>query len=224
MRLRQKPAETLDDFVTRARTLALKCQFVELNERMLELIIASTPYDSFRKDLLGKPIGHTTAETLQEGRKYQAITAGNAQLQKMAQFSEEVHAVRTHERKCSNCGTNHKPRQCPAYGDACNACGVIGHWEKCCQKKRQQSNQTRKPSDNGTRRRSSSSQGHKHGKQNQGNRTGWKNKDVHSLETDYETDGEFYQQEFYAVNLSPKSLDTINQETKSQALRAIPYR
>ena len=31
--------------------------------------------------------------------------------------------MRTHERKCSSCGTNRKPRQCPAYRDACNACG-----------------------------------------------------------------------------------------------------
>ena len=100
---------------------------------MLELIIASTCYDSFRKDLLGKPIGYATADKLQEGRTYEATTAGNAQLQRMSQVSEEV-AERTHERKCSNCVTNHKPRQCPAYRDACNACGAIGHWEKCCRK------------------------------------------------------------------------------------------
>ena len=165
MRYRQHSDETLDDFVTRARTLALICQFTdeESNERMLELIIASTPYDSFRKDLLGKPIGYTTAETLQEGRKYEAITAGNVQLQKRSQVPEEVHAIHTHDRKCSNCGTNHKPRQCPAYRDACNACGVIGHWEKCCWKKRQQVKQTRKPRDSGNRRRSNSSLRYKHG-------------------------------------------------------------
>ena len=100
MRYRQKSDETLDDFVTRARTCALKFQFTdqELNERMLELIIASTPYDSFRQDLLGKPIGYTTVETLQEGRKYEAITAGNVQLQQMSQVSEEVHAIRTQDR------------------------------------------------------------------------------------------------------------------------------
>ena len=213
MRLRQKTDETLDDFVTRARTLALKCQFtdVELNERMLELIIASTPYDSFRKDLLGKPIGYTTAETLQEGRKYEAITAGNAQLQQMARVTEEVHSMRTHDRKCNNCGTNHKPRQCPAYRDACNSCGAIGHWEKCCRKKRQ-NQQTRKPSDSGTQRRSHSSKRNKYGKHNKGNEA------AHSLEveTGYETGGESYPQEFYAVNLSSKSLDSIGQEKKSR--------
>ena len=76
--------------------------------------------------MLGKPIGYLTAETLHEGRKYKAVTAGNAQLQNMTQVSEEVHVVRTHERKYSNC------------------------WEKL------QSKQTHKPSDSGTRRRSNS--------------------------------------------------------------------
>ena len=177
--VKTKTDETLNDFVTRARTLALKCQFtdVELNERMLELIIASTPYDSFRKDMLGKPIGYTTAETLQEGRKYEAITAGNAQLQQMARVTEEVHAMRTYDRKCNNCGTNHKPRQCPAYCDACHSGGAIGHWEKCCQKKRQ-NQQTRKPSDSDTQRRSHSSKRNKHGKHNKGNKA------AHSLEVE----------------------------------------
>ena len=142
---------------------------------MIELIINSTPYDSFSKDLLGKPICYTTAETLQEGIKYEAITAGNAQFQKMAKVTEEVHAVRTHERKCRNCGTIHKPRQGPAYRDACGANLHV----------------KREPSDSGTRRRTNSSQRYKHGKHTQRNRTGWKNKDVHLLERDYETDCEF---------------------------------
>ena len=42
MQYRQTPSESLDDFVKRARTLGLRCQFTEaeLNERLLELIIA----------------------------------------------------------------------------------------------------------------------------------------------------------------------------------------
>ena len=143
----------------------------------------------------------------------ETITADNVQLQQMSQVSEEVHAIRTHDRKCSNCGTNHKPRQCPAYRDACNACGVIGHWEKCCRENLQQGKQTRKPSDSGPRRRSNIFQKYKHGKHTQGIR---KNKDVHSLETGYETDGESYQQEFFAVNLSPTYLDIIHQDTNSR--------
>ena len=45
MSIRHSEHETLDDFCTRARTTALKCQFEEkeLEERIIELIIASTP-------------------------------------------------------------------------------------------------------------------------------------------------------------------------------------
>ena len=28
------------------------------------------------------------------------------------------------------------PRQCPAYKDHCKYCDAIGHWEKCCRKKK----------------------------------------------------------------------------------------
>ena len=55
MKYRQTGDESIDDFVTRARTLANKCQFTEneLNERLMELIIASTPYDGLRRELWG---------------------------------------------------------------------------------------------------------------------------------------------------------------------------
>ena len=121
--------------------------------------------------------------------------------------------VHVHDRKCSNCGTYHKPCQCPAYRDACNSCGAIGQWEKCCRKKRK-NQQTRKPSDSGTQRGSHSSKRNKHGKHNKGNKAA--NKAAHSLETGYETGGESYQQEFYAVNLSSKSLDSLGQDKKSR--------
>lgn len=138
MQYRQKPSESIDDFVTRARTLALKCQFTddELSERLVELIIASTPFDSLRNDLYSKPKGHPIAEILAEGRKYEALAAGNEQIQQLGMSqTENVHAV-TRGRTCQNCNTNHKPRQCPAYNDICSMCGNRGHWAKCCKKSR----------------------------------------------------------------------------------------
>ncbi|KAL6486114.1 hypothetical protein MHYP_G00055060 [Metynnis hypsauchen] len=69
MQLRQKHEESIDDFVTRARTLALKCQFSdgELDERLIELIIASTPHDALRNDLYSKPKGYSLTDVLKEG-------------------------------------------------------------------------------------------------------------------------------------------------------------
>ena len=140
MQYRQKPDESIDDFVTRARTLALKCQFIdeELNERLIELIIASTPHDALRNDLYSKPKGHSIADVLTEGRKYEALSAGNEQLHQLGMSqSEKIHAM-DRGRTCQNCGRSHKPRQCPAYNDECSACGTRGHWAKCCRKSRQQ--------------------------------------------------------------------------------------
>ena len=135
MKYRQTGDESIDDFVTRARTLANKCQFTanELNERLMELIIASTPYDGLRRELLGKPIGHTIKDVLKEGRKFEALSAGNDQLQRLDTKQSDIHAV-SYVRKCGNCGTSHRLRQCPAYNDKCSARNAIGHWKACCRK------------------------------------------------------------------------------------------
>ena len=56
MDYRQRSEESVDDFVTRAGTRALKYEFeeCELEERIIELMIASTPIEAFQRELLGK--------------------------------------------------------------------------------------------------------------------------------------------------------------------------
>ena len=112
----------------------------------MEFIIASTPYDGFRRELLGKPIGHTIKDVLKEGRKFEAVSAGNDQPQRLDTKQSGIHAV-SYVRKCGNCGTSHKPRQCPAYKDKCSERNAIGHWKACCRKTRTQQH----PSSSGKR-------------------------------------------------------------------------
>ena len=56
MQYRQKEEESLDEFVTRARTQAQMCEFEdkEMQERIIELLIAGTKMEVFRRELLGK--------------------------------------------------------------------------------------------------------------------------------------------------------------------------
>ena len=110
----------------------------QLNEHLIELIIASMPHDALRNDLYSKPQGYSLADVLKEGRKYEALSAGNKQLNQLGlSSSEKVHAIHR-GRVCQNCSTNHKPRQCPAYKDECSTCGIKGHWARCCRKNRRQ--------------------------------------------------------------------------------------
>lgn len=136
MQYRQKPEATLDDFITRARTQALKCDFSanELSERLLELIIASTQHEGFRKDLLGQEKGYSIADALKEGRQCEAITAGSQQAQDLDQHgAASVHVTKTKKVKpCMCCGGLHPKRKCPAYGDTCTYCRKENHWAKFC--------------------------------------------------------------------------------------------
>ncbi|KAI0228605.1 hypothetical protein LSAT2_020948, partial [Lamellibrachia satsuma] len=56
MQYRQKGDESLDEFVMRARTQAQLCEFTEkeMQDRIIELVIAGTRMEIFWRELLGK--------------------------------------------------------------------------------------------------------------------------------------------------------------------------
>ena len=135
MRFSQKPAEDIDTFVRRCRHKAGDCDFTaaELAERIVELVIASTPNEHFQRDLLSREKGYTLDNLVAEGRRYEAMDAGRQCLQSMdrSQPVREVGEIKK-RKPCGNCGTVHKYRNCPAYKDTCSACGSKGHWQKFC--------------------------------------------------------------------------------------------
>ena len=77
MAYRQEPRESLHDFVNRYKLQVLKCAFTpaRTNERLLELIIASTRDSDFQKNLLSKDQGFTLEEALRLGRTYEATAS-----------------------------------------------------------------------------------------------------------------------------------------------------
>ena len=136
MRYRQKTDESIDEFVIRCRDKAKSCDFdeSELDERIIELVIASTQSVEFQKSLLDQPKGFKIEQILTEGRKYEAVAASRQCLE-MLDPKESVDAFRrSNARACGRCGRNHKPRQCPAFDNVCHACGIKGHWAKFCKK------------------------------------------------------------------------------------------
>ena len=134
MRYKQKPDESIDEFVNRCRTKARECEFSqdELSERLVELVIASTPIEAYQKDLLDKPKGLKIEDLVDAGRKYEAILAGKQCLRTLQ--NGQVDSIRKDSRQCGNCGLRHPPKRCPAFRDACHACGTQGHWSAMCRK------------------------------------------------------------------------------------------
>ena len=106
MQYRQKEEESLDEFVTRARTQAQMCEFEdkEMQERIIELVIAGTKMEVFRRELLGKENGLTLQEVLNEGRKHEAAALGAMQIQGLSE--QKIDYVKT-KKRCGNCGLIH---------------------------------------------------------------------------------------------------------------------
>ena len=143
----QEEHESLDEFVSRARTHALQCEFTddELQERVIELVIASTPIELFRRSLLDKGKDLTLDQVLKEGRQHEAASKGSLRLDAFKRRSRKevpkVDYVQKHDEKgrqkpCGNCGRKHKYRDCPAYNSKCDHCGNMGHWIDCCHNKK----------------------------------------------------------------------------------------
>ena len=130
----------------RVRTLAMKCEFdqTEMEERLIELIIASTPLEDFQRDLLGKAKGYKLADALAEGRRYQAIVAGRSKLQQLNPSTGEhkldllSNKQAQKSRSCGNCNTSHEPRKCPAFDSTCHYCGKKGHWRRACRQRKRE--------------------------------------------------------------------------------------
>ena len=145
MAYRQGPQESLDDFVNRCKLQVLKCSFTaaEMNERILELIIASTRDSDYQKNLLSQEQGFTLDNALKLGRTYEATASHIQQLNDMRGNSTNIQEIKS--AKCKNCGSLHAPRKCPAYGTKCRSCGKDNHWAKVCRSTSSYTNEHREP-------------------------------------------------------------------------------
>ena len=138
--------ETITTYVSRLREKASKCEFEksELEDRLIESIILSTPYEDFRKELLTKPKGYSITQVIERAREYEAIKASMASLTGI-KSPVNTYTINAIKKTCGNCGLQHERRACPAYRDTCSACNNKGHWKKFCRITARKSTTQNKP-------------------------------------------------------------------------------
>ena len=85
MTYKQEAEESSDDFVNRCWRMTQKCSLTghEQQQRIIELIIASTPIADFEKELLRKDKTLTLEETVSTGKTYEASNIHIKQLRAM---------------------------------------------------------------------------------------------------------------------------------------------
>lgn len=141
-RMKQQNEEPVENFLSRCKLQAKKCEFAEpdsLNERLIEQLIAGIRHPEIQRELLSKDKTLKFDDAVKLARDYEASIIHMQQL-KIAQSTEQpanadIHNISKERRRCRNCGKTHefKPRTlCPAYGSTCYNCQKPHHWAKMC--------------------------------------------------------------------------------------------
>ena len=141
-RLKQEDGESMDDYVSRVKLQALKCNFrddQEFNERVIEQVIIGTCHPEVQKELLAKDKTLSLDQTLDVGRTHEASVQHMKQLKSVQpeNVAQAVHYVKRNtkaDKTCTRCGyeAHSRKHDCPALGSTCSVCGKPNHWSTVC--------------------------------------------------------------------------------------------
>jgi hypothetical protein len=150
--------EPVDEFMSRLRLQTRLCDYrtkvvegetnCELDEKLIELLIAGTLYTDVQKELLAKDKSLKLEAAMQVARNHEASLIHMKQLkatQSVPQSGATTVAAIQKGRKgpsrgmqCQKCGKKHFYKdRCPAHGAKCHNCGRMNHWASVCKNDKQ---------------------------------------------------------------------------------------
>lgn len=158
---KQKPAESVTEYITELRKLASSCEFKDLKDSLIkDCFILGMTNVHMREVLLCKnsdlsldeviqmcrsaELSHTQASAIGGGDSEQVIVEESKQKRVPQQRPDSRPHGSTSGRQpagqqfkksndpCQNCGYIHGNRRCPALGQTCRGCGKKNHFSKVC--------------------------------------------------------------------------------------------
>lgn len=142
-RSRQLATETTKDFYSRLDRQIKKCNFREdAKSIQRDILILGTRHVQaqeicFKEDLSKLDIHRTLQiiEMVDDNEKTLKHIAENQQPDEQADVVRSRYNTNNSKqsnRQCSNCGTTHPPRRCPAFNQTCRTCQKRGHFTIVC--------------------------------------------------------------------------------------------
>ena len=155
----QEDHETVDQFCTRLRKMAKKCDFADPEKEIQIQILSKCRSTYLRKRALEKErsLGNLLelARTIELSEsRAQRIVTGSAGTTQMTGLSEPVCMVckLKANRLCYKCGFNYPhENRCPAEGQQCRSCGEMNHFARCCRNSTTQTGGNRSPKETHTK-------------------------------------------------------------------------
>ncbi|GBP14486.1 Uncharacterized protein K02A2.6 [Eumeta japonica] len=146
-KIEQNEDERFNEFLTRIKTQASKCEFDQLFDEMLkDKIVFGIRSSQVREKLL-------TEDRLDLNKAITICKTSELASKQLEEFegknrADKVLIVRNKNVKqeqnkyfdCRRCGTNYKSRECPAFNKPCTKCNKNGHFAKMCRTKKNNAN------------------------------------------------------------------------------------
>lgn len=146
--LAQEDGEKFDEFLTKLRAQAAKCELGAMHDTFLtdKIIIGIRSQDT-RQKLIAEE--NATLDKITQMCRAIELTSQQLSVINSGTSSSTIHAVshtQTRQQRpstsrqqapsetfdCRRCGKNHGPRSCPAYRKKCKKCGRDGHLAEMC--------------------------------------------------------------------------------------------
>lgn len=154
----QQPSESFDSFLTDLKIKAQSCNFNTLKDSMIrDQIVFGIEDKKVRERLLREveltlegaiKICHASELCQKHVKTFSEVATGSVNVKETADVGavSKLHNARQGARsgqkngpfQCKRCGTQHKPRECPAFGKLCNNCQGKNHFAKQCFSKRKE--------------------------------------------------------------------------------------
>ena len=133
----QKEGESFKSWLLELRTLIQSCEFKEMSDEMLVLMIVMGIRDETIRERLLRSKNLTVTSAIEyivsvETSKARCLTMKSNE-GKLVEVDNLQNGGGTF--KCRNCGISHKIRECPAFNVTCYNCGGKHHYKKFCKKK-----------------------------------------------------------------------------------------
>lgn len=144
-KIEQNEDELFNEFLTRIKTQASKCEFGNLLDEMLkDKIVFGIKSNQVREKLLTEDNldltkATTICKTSEQASKQLDEFEGKSKTDKILVVKNKNTKKEQNENfDCKRCGTNHKSRECPAFNKQCIKCNKNGHFAKMCRSKMKQ--------------------------------------------------------------------------------------
>ncbi|XP_063366280.1 uncharacterized protein K02A2.6-like [Cydia amplana] len=142
--LKQEINEKFEKFLVRLRQQAVKCQFHNEDENIIDQIIEKGSSSELRKKILRAGDDMTLEKIIMEANSLEAVNRQLEDFEDKAASKEGVNRISTKQNNnnvkkfkepCQRCGSRSHVK-CPAIDKECFRCKRIGHFQQMCRKRK----------------------------------------------------------------------------------------